>query len=616
VEQGASLGGDWRLWRDFAVRSAGFPVRGLDAFGPGDESARLQQVAREPRFQEAVTWQNPAALENAVLKVAAGAPTKPSRARQREEIVASYWQRYCAKNDTIGFFGPLAWGRIEDDGPPLHVRSGALVAERSVHLEAWPVQALARQLDDDLHVAAGQYADRELRETLERHADPVVRAEGLAALDRLEAARAQVEAAGPGDLRAALADLDAVFSELTGQEPVRNAGRAYGARTLCYVDCMRDVDVRLGPGLIADSAPALRVLFEASRWYSGAVHQVGERVVRAALPASGRGPLAPVLRDVVQQLMALPPELTGVVAELHHRIAELVSDPDPATIADRAAALFADHRPAWPHAVFNSTDLQLAARSPEAVQSGDYLAVVGDVHPGANPLMQGVFAHRYPGPGTLAERFVRVTGPGVAMLLPPFAPGLGVDARGAPVAGDGIVPIAVMPETRAQGGLRTWLAHELELSDGDVVDRDGALRLPVMRVFAMAIFIAGVRVFSLLPEDAHAARVTIGRTVLRRESWSIPAAEVPQQSGEVAAWARARGMPRRLFSKSPLERKPMYLDTESPVLARILCRHARQAGSEPMAFTEMLPGPEGCWLAGDDGQGYVSELRLVAVDAS
>jgi hypothetical protein len=87
----AALAGDWMLWRDFAVRSAGFRVAGLDVFGPGDEPGRLRGAARDPRFREAVTWQNPAAVANAVDKVAAGAPTKPSRARQREEIVASYW---------------------------------------------------------------------------------------------------------------------------------------------------------------------------------------------------------------------------------------------------------------------------------------------------------------------------------------------------------------------------------------------------------------------------------------------------------------------------------------------------------------------------------------------
>src|SRR6516225_6091001 len=49
------LAGEWLLCRDFAVRSAGFPVSGLEVFGPGDESARLRLVARDPAFREAVT---------------------------------------------------------------------------------------------------------------------------------------------------------------------------------------------------------------------------------------------------------------------------------------------------------------------------------------------------------------------------------------------------------------------------------------------------------------------------------------------------------------------------------------------------------------------------------
>ena len=163
-------------------------MSGLDVFGPGDESERLSRAAQDARFQEAVTWQNPAALANAVLKVAERSPTKPSRARGREEIVASYWQRYCGKNDTIGFFGPLAWGRIEDDGPPLHARSGALVRSRHVHFEAWPVQALAETLDPELRIAAGPHPERDLRAALEAHPDAGVRTRGLDALDRLEAA--------------------------------------------------------------------------------------------------------------------------------------------------------------------------------------------------------------------------------------------------------------------------------------------------------------------------------------------------------------------------------------------------------------------------------------------
>ena len=37
------LSGDWALWRDFAVRSAGFPVSGLEVFGPGDERMRASK---------------------------------------------------------------------------------------------------------------------------------------------------------------------------------------------------------------------------------------------------------------------------------------------------------------------------------------------------------------------------------------------------------------------------------------------------------------------------------------------------------------------------------------------------------------------------------------------
>ena len=48
---------------------------------------------------------------------------------------------------------------------------------------------------------------------------------------------------------------------------------------------------------------------------------------------------------------------------------------------------------------------------------------------------------------------------------------------------------------------------------------------------------------------------------------------------------------------------------------------AGQAGTEsakaaaPVRFTEMLPGPDECWLE-HEGERYTSELRLVAVDLS
>lgn len=192
-----------------------------------------------------------------------------------------------------------------------------------------------------------------------------------------------------------------------------------------------------------------------------------------------------------------------------------------------------------------------------------------------------------------------------------------VESRGMPVSPDDAVHIAVMPATRAQGGRRTWLPDELFVEGREVVDASGEMRVPIDQVFGIPIFVSAVRTFTLLPAQEHAPRVTIGRVVLRREGWSIPAADLPERGEDVAAFARDRGMPRRVFMKSPLERKPLYLDTESAVLSRILCRQARHARETPgtrMEFTEMLPGPDECWLADEDGNRYVSELRTVAVD--
>jgi hypothetical protein len=77
-------------------------------------------------------------------------------------------------------------------------------------------------------------------------------------------------------------------------------------------------------------------------------------------------------------------------------------------------------------------------------------------------------------------------------------------------------------------------------------------------------------------------------------------------------------MPRRVFALSPCETKPVYVEFDSPVLTRILCRQLRRAAADapgrPTRFTEMLPAPDDCWLADADGQRYTSELRLVAVD--
>ncbi|GHH90470.1 lantibiotic dehydratase [Streptomyces capillispiralis] len=177
--------GRWRLWEQFALRGPGFPADGVlrlapaglaeaadkfDADAPLDgagwedfarlfadaavETAHtLQDIARMPSFREAVAWQNRPVLTSGVapfLRWTPGVDPRSSMPRQREELVAHYWQRFCVKNDTIGFFGPVGWGRWDaaTSGAALSTGSG-LVAESTVYWASWGIDALARTLDAD-----------------------------------------------------------------------------------------------------------------------------------------------------------------------------------------------------------------------------------------------------------------------------------------------------------------------------------------------------------------------------------------------------------------------------------------------------------------------------------
>jgi Condensation domain/Lantibiotic dehydratase, N terminus len=169
------LTGDWALWRTTCLRAAGFPAGLLAALGDLDLaraadavvdqsapsqayaaefgaavrrlSAALYQAATRPALREAVTWQNRRALTTGI-DVLARRGLEPAKRnaqrRQHEALVASYLQRYCAKNDTIGFFGPVSWSQI-DDGPGIrisHAAPGHSLSARATYLEGWAVRAI------------------------------------------------------------------------------------------------------------------------------------------------------------------------------------------------------------------------------------------------------------------------------------------------------------------------------------------------------------------------------------------------------------------------------------------------------------------------------------------
>jgi lantibiotic biosynthesis dehydratase-like protein len=603
---------EWSLWRDFAVRSAGFPVSGLDVFGPGDESAKLAEVASDPAFQEAVVWQNRSAYRTAVASIAREPTASGSKRRRREDVVAAYWQRYCSKNDSIGFFGPLAWGQIRADGPAVAFRSGSLIAAREVHFETWAVEALAQRMEPGLVVPLQPWSEVDLRRQLEQRGEN----RSLDLLDRLEAARDAVAgASGVEDLVRYLDQFDATFEELTGQTPAPGEDSSGGGRTPLYLDCMRDLDLELGPAIVAELARAMPVLLEASRWWNARYFARSCEILQKALEHGlGEGRFEPLFDHLCDALWELPSLLIPDMAAMQDRMATVLAAGDEAAAAARRA--FADHGDSFPMSVFHSVDLQIAASSVGAIDAGDFMCVAGDFHSG-NPLSQGMFVDRFPDPDQMRAMFHADAGSplvGLVMLRNPRVP---VSSRMSLRITDQSDVHLVGPRLSTPGiDRRSHSVSELLVHDGHVFDREGTVRIPLTHLLFLPMYIAaGVRTFRPFPEGGH--RITVGRTVLRRATWTIPAADCPADPAAIAGWANAKGLPRRVFVRCPEDPKPTYIDFQSASLARILRRtlaHAIDLDPKALAtFSEMLPGPDQCWLE-QDGDRYTSELRLVFVD--
>jgi len=150
----------WCLWDELVLRCAGFPARlallpscepdeASFERGVADSADRLRAFAREPRVREALAWQNRPLLQTLLAPYLASEGTaRNARARDREKVLVSYLQRYCLKNDTIGFFGPHVWGAVDRDIAHVEVSHGERpLRRRMVHLEHWCADALARRVE-------------------------------------------------------------------------------------------------------------------------------------------------------------------------------------------------------------------------------------------------------------------------------------------------------------------------------------------------------------------------------------------------------------------------------------------------------------------------------------
>ncbi|RCG25387.1 hypothetical protein DQ384_31470 [Sphaerisporangium album] len=233
--------------------------------------ASLWEAAAGPAFREAVLLSNPGAYER-VLHRATGAPppSRNAKARREEGLLYAYLQRFCAKNESVSFFGPVDPIRIEPDSPePLRLerRPGTLQGRwlRAAH---WAAETLAARLAADPEIAARL---------------PLRLAPGFSAskdgrvLSLPDGRRARLDAASGAALRACEAGLTlARFEEKAPPEEAAAAGRLL-ARGVIRRDLPIPTAVDDPLGRLKDAVTAL---FDPSEEAAGGMAEV-ERFERA-----------------------------------------------------------------------------------------------------------------------------------------------------------------------------------------------------------------------------------------------------------------------------------------------------------------------------------------------
>ncbi|HEY7414026.1 MAG TPA: lantibiotic dehydratase, partial [Ktedonobacteraceae bacterium] len=656
----------------------------------------LHEIARDKRFREAVMWQNRRAVHSGIDLFLRHVFKRDSSSKQRQhsQLIARYLQRYCTKNDSIGFFGPVGWARWVPNGPSLEAHPGPrLLATRTTYFETWCLDALGEALARDqsllawavprpmpflflqgttLHIpfagpltlsqaqaavfaacdgqrtakkiaetllhtplhsftreaevfaileqlraarrivwtfevsAEEWHPELALRQQLEQISDDAARRTALAVLARLEEARERVaQAAGDVErLDQALDHLETTFTEITGKAANREEGQMYAARTLVYEDCRRDIEVQLGPSLLEELERPLSLLLTSARWFTYSAAHLYQAAFKEAYQELRRNSATSSVEfsafwSWIQPL--LPTDTTATLVkslemELQALWGTILAVPEGQWRVSYTSEQLRPHveerfqapHSGWPSACYHSPDILIAATGPEAIQRGDYTLVLGEFHLSLNTLDLMLLVSQHPAPAELfqavaadlpAPRVVPVFSKHTlrgkrthaTLTLPEYLRFISaIDTCGIPSAQALRLGALLVDEVAGKLVART---------------RDGRHQFTLLELLDGILSIQVCDGFKLLSASAHTPRVTIDRLVISRESWRFASTELPFAFTNDALecyvgtrqWAREQGLPRFVFVRTSTERKPYYIDLESPMFVEILAKAIRQS---------------------------------------
>jgi hypothetical protein len=482
-------------------------------------------------------------------------------------------------------------------------------------------------LEISTHVS---HPERALAEALARIEAEEPRRRAEASLARLSSARDAVAAARTAEaLQPALLALGETFTRETDTASTRAAGKMYAGRTIVYEDCRRDLEVRVGRPVLAKLAAPLALVLASARWFTFEIARRYRALFDAEydrMVADGGKPSFGRFSKMLGQQFgrgSQPGTIVGDVrVELQRRWAEILAGRTvvaTADISDAVERAFAAPHPGWPRARFVSPDVMLAARGPEGLDRGDFVAVLGEVHVAFNTVIEPLFMLQHPDPAVLVAAGEQDTEPLVGAVWGKYK------TRGDSYswsARDFDIESGDEPSTRPRDHVLVWRDLELERRDGrlQLRSRTSDHWWDIIEFLDHYLVAESFSAFSPLGSETRRDRIAIDELVINRASWRLVAGawawtsvdEPNERFLALRAWAHGLGLPRYVFCKTPEQVKPVFVDLYSPIFAEVLANLLR--GASAASFSEMLPATDELWTIDAAGATYTSELRMAIVD--
>lgn len=658
----ASPTNEWGIVRQFLLRMAGFPVELLEALAlscsaqaaregrvvSNEEFAvelegarkRLWEIMLSNDFREALLLSNPACLERLERYQSRAFPGTPnSNERRLERLFVTYLQRFCAKNESMSFFGPTAYGVFTGESDQmLTLTPRETVAERNVGLSQWALRELQKLLYQDPPPP---------HPTLTRPLDHFLEGSPKHRIPDLVEFRSQLHSfasAGMPERPGIYRRMAERFQALTGQDAMRNEGTVYGDRMILYEDCSYPVcDLHMSKKaerkLAEDWANLLEIVS-----YPGELRQQVERQVLARWMRNHFGRNEIVGFDQVAE--NLPPDtLRSLTTEAESKwrqrsfryfqaVHSLLSGRENASDAAITqhdlelvwSAVRGDPVEPWPCLI--SPDFMFHASSIEQINAGKFQTVLGDLHPALG--VDGFYARLHPDPSTFQADLllaVREHAPDYQTVNFVCAPtnktSLTTEIPIPEIAWEQTVP-ALQPQMPPsslyfvlQGESVQLFSYEYEKPIYICSRIPRKLQLFALQAFSVPP--CGLEHFqtALLHRRQHVPRMRHGDAIFLRETWKIPAARLLQCAhsgssaqcfGRIQLLAAELGLPRHIFVKISGERKPYFVDLENWLLVDMILRQVKKVSDSEVVVSEMLPPPDSLWLADSRGR-HTSELR-------